>query len=277
MLPSLISVSLPDMPHAIAGKPIVPAVELLNFLAQAVDRRGISLGTPLTMRDVTFPRFLPANDIPRCTFEVALEEPSQPGGGIRARLSSRIELPGGIQRHRTHVAVTFGGQVPPAAQALPEADVEYEIAAERVYRELIRFGPHFCNLQGPVRLARAAAWATVASPTPPHPNPSKAGCPYLLDSAMHLACVWGQRYAGIVAYPTGFSARKVPSPIAHGQRRCVVMARGKGPRHLQFDLWLIDEEHRVCDAVDGLVMAPLAMGSPPPDWIALPQGTEVNA
>jgi hypothetical protein len=36
---------------------------------------------------------------------------------------------------------------------------------------------------------------------------------------------------------------------------------------LVFDLWLADQHGHVCDAIDGLVMAPLAVGAAPPAWI----------
>jgi hypothetical protein len=266
-LPSTIVVTLPEMAflkdHAIAGKAIVPAVELIDILLHVLDRQGVKIAVPLVMRDVTFPRFLAADDLPRCVFEVTLAEAS---GGVRTAFASKIALPGGISRTRVHAQATFGG-VADFADPPAEARPAFEVPADRLYRELVRFGPHFCNLVGSVRLASNGAWASVGSPSPPHPNPSKAGCPYLLDSAMHLACAWGQRYAGIVAYPTGFSSRTVVSPIAAGRRRCVAVARTVEARRLVFDLWLTDAQDRVCDAVTGLVMAPLASGAPPPAWI----------
>jgi hypothetical protein len=268
MLPNPIVVTLPEMAflddHAIAGKAIVPAVELLDLLVHVVARSdGALVAGPLNMRAVRFPRFLPAEDLPRCTFEVALAEAD---GGRRATFSSRIALPNGVARTRVHAEVAFGGEaefvVPPA-----ERKGNFEISADRVYRELVRFGPHFRTLRGSLRLASAGAWAEVESPLPPHPRPSRAGCPYLLDGAMHLACVWGQRYAGIVAYPTGFASRTIVSPIASGRRRVVAAPRTVEPRRLVFDLWLTDEQDRVCDAIRGLVMAPLSAGEPPPSWI----------
>ena len=33
------------------------------------------------------------------------------------------------------------------------------------------------------------------------------GSPFPLDAAMHAACVWGQRFAGIVSFPVGFEKR----------------------------------------------------------------------
>ena len=91
---------------------------------------------------------------------------------------------------------------------------------------------------------------------------------------MHLACIWGQRYAGVVAYPTGFSSRTVFSPIAHGRRHCAVTVSTGEPRHLLAQLWLIDDDHQVCDATLGLAMAPIATGAPPPAWIASAPSSE---
>jgi hypothetical protein len=339
MLPATFPVTLPEMPHladhAISGRAIVPAVEILNFLLHFLGEKAVALAEPLTMRDAVFPRFLSAEDIPRCRFDVTLEDAPATAGAVRIALISRIALPNGIERQRTHAAITFGG--PPVTMSAPpvEAGVDCQVTAERVYRELIPFGPHFCNLTGSVRLGREGAWAAVRSPSPGHPSPSKAGCPYLFDSAMHLACVWGQRYAGLVAYPTGFSSRTVFSPTMQGRRHCVVKVRraepsrdgeaglsgpashpaapsglrpspspasperarpseasvveggGEGPRvwkpsqgfhtnGLLAQLWLIDDDHRVCDTTEGLAMAPVAAGAPPPAWIVSGPSHEVQ-
>ncbi len=276
MLPTTLAVSLPEMAnlddHSISGKVIVPAVEILDFLLRAIDQRGIQLGAPLTMRDVSFPRFLPADEIARCRFEVALEETAS---GVRTIFSSKIALANGIERQRVHAVVTFGGTVAPPPEPPAESESDYRVAAERVYAELVRFGSRFRNLRGTVRLAQGAAWAEVESPTPPHQNPSRAGCPYLLDSAMHLACVWGQRYAGMVAYPTGFIARTIFWPVAHGRRHCTVVPRAREPRRLTFDLWLTDDANHVCDAIAGLQMSPIAKSAPPPAWIAMARSAEI--
>ena len=268
---------LPDLPewadHTIQGKATVPAVLLLDLLvrhtAEPADQDPKP--SPLVMRDAVFPRFLPADEVERCAFEISSEE--RPGGtatvATRATLTSRIALAGGISRTRTHAAVTFGGQS--ATLPAPQVAGDFELSADRVYAELIPFGPRYRNLRGAIQLGHSGGTAWVGSPHPAFSEPSRAGCPYLFDSAMHLACLWGQRYAGVVAYPTGFSARVIASPLAHGQRRCVVAPRSVEPMKLTFDLWLADEDHRVCDAIVGLAMAPLVRGSKPPAWIVHPQ------
>jgi hypothetical protein len=273
-VPRALPVTLAILPeladHTIQGKATVPAALLLDLLVRHVTQQNARLATfPLVMRDAVFPRFLPTDEVGRCTFEISLEEiPAEDAtASTRATLTSHIALAGGIRRTRTHAAVTFGGSASP--MPLPPAEIacDVEVSAQRVYAELIPFGPRYRNLHEEIRLGRDGGTACVRSPEPPGPEPSQAGCPYLFDSAMHLACLWGQRYAGAVAYPTGFSARAIVSPLAHGQRRCVVAPKTVDARGLAFDLWLTDENHRVCDTILGLAMAPLARGNQPPAWI----------
>lgn len=264
------SVTLPDLPdvadHAIAGKATVPAVELLDLLLKTVtanSARWDAASSPLAMTNASFPRFLPAAEVPRCDFSVTLDDGTV---GTQATLTSRISLAGGIHRTRTHAMVTVGGPCPETPPP-PTLAHDFELPADRAYSDLIPFGPRFRNLRGPVRLGRNGAEGTVRSPDSAQSNPSLAGCPYLLDGAMHLTCLWGQRYAGYVAYPTGFAARTIAFATAQGERRCIVVPRSVEPRRMSCDLWLMDEIGRLCDAVVGLAMAPLANGASPPRWV----------
>jgi hypothetical protein len=258
--------SLPEFgDHRIQGKAIVPAVYLLDLMVRAATDAGLIDPLPLTIRAATFSRLLPANEIEHCTFDLAAEIVD---GNTRLQLSSRITLPSGIQRIRDHAILTLGNE--PIVAPAPEIIGEFDVSAERLYRELIPFGPRYCNLRSTIRLGPAGALGTVRSPEPGFAQPSLAGCPYLFDSAMHLACVWGQRYAGVVAYPTGFASRTIVSPLSPGEYVCVVAPRSQDPRNLSFDLWLLDERRRPCDVTLGLSMAPLATGSMPPAWIVHP-------
>ena len=267
---------LPELAdHTIQGKATVPAALLLDLLVHRVaEQNAQAAAYPLVMRDAAFPRFLPAEEIERCTFDISLEEtPEDASAGTRATLTSRISLAGGIGRTRRHAVVIFGGSTNPLPPTPAEIACDVEVSAERVYAELIPFGPRYRNLHGEIRLGRDGGTGWVRSPKPSSPEPSRAGCPYLFDSAMHLACLWGQRYAGVVAYPTGFSARAIASPLAHGQRRCVVAPKTVDAHGLTFDLWLTDENQGVCDTIVALAMAPLARGAQPPAWIVEPQAS----
>jgi hypothetical protein len=279
-VPRTLTVTLPDLPewadHAIQGKATVPAVLLLDLLVRSATERDDnavlpSTTSPLVMRDAIFPRFLPADEVERCTFEMTLEHVQGEATDTRATLTSRIALGGGISRTRTHASVTLGG----SATVLPAPHIvgDFELSADRAYTELIPFGPRYRNLRGAIQLGQYGGTAWLCSPEPAFPYPSRAGCPYLFDSAMHLACLWGQRYAGVVTYPTGFTARVLAWPLAHGRRRCTVAPRAIKPPELTFDLWLTDEDQRVCDAIVGLAMTPLVRGPQPPAWIVHSQAT----
>jgi hypothetical protein len=258
--------SLPEFDdHRIQNKAVVPAVYFLDLMVGAATDAGIINQSPLTIQAASFPRFLPTSEIERCAFDLTAESMD---GQTRLRLSSRITLPNGIQRTRDHAVLSLAeGATPPPP---PTVVAEFQVSAERLYSELVPFGPRYCNLSGTLRLGQNGALGTVRSPEPGFADPSLAGCPYLFDSAMHLACVWGQRYDAVVAYPTGFASRTILSPIPHGESLCVVAPRSRDPRSLSFDLWLLDEHHRTCDVTLGLSMAPLARGSAPPSWIVHP-------
>jgi hypothetical protein len=274
LVPQVLPVILPDprevADHAIAGKVTFPAVELLDIV---IRQAGLAAATlPLAMSDAVFPRFLPADEVPSCELMLAFERLQKPPFvGTRAALSSRITLPGGILRTRVHLAVTLGGEIAAMSAPPKTMDFEIDVPAKRIYDEAIMLGPRFRSLRETARLGHKAATAIVRSPEPARDQPSLAGCPFLLDGAMHLACLWGQRYAGYVAYPTGFVARLVTAPIAQGQRQCILVPREVQARQFSCDLWLVDEAGYVSDAMVGLTLAPLSAGPRPPSWLVHPQ------
>jgi len=272
-VPAVLPVTLPDLPdlrdHAIGGKPTVPAVELLELLVQTASAHAHwapALPLPFAMTEASFPRFLPGDEIDRCAFEVAL---AHDAGSVRATLTSRITLGAAIRRARVHADVRLAVAASPPPPPPAALACDFEVPAERVYRDLIPFGSRYCNLRGVVRLGPGGARGRVRSPEPARQPAPLAGCPYLLDAAMHLACVWAQRYAGYVAYPTGFAARVLARPTAAGERQCIVVPTAIEPRRLLCNLWLTDEQGGVADAVLGLAMSPLAASAPPATWITL--------
>jgi hypothetical protein len=254
--------------HCIAGRSVVPAAALVELLLRTVaehERWTLPLPLPLTMTRASFPHFLPTDELSRCTFTVRLE---RAGHGLRAVLLANLALARGIKRPREHAQITFGTTAPAPPPPPPPA-CDFEVPAERIYREAIPLGPRYRNLHGRIGLGRAGGTAMARSPEPPDLPPPLGGCPFLLDAALHLACVWGQRYAGVVAYPTGFASRVLLRPTPSGTRRCLVVPCAVEPRRLLFDLWLADESGRPCDTLLGLAMAPLARGALPPPWLHL--------
>ncbi len=301
-----LALTIPALPefgdHRIRGKAVVPAAFLLDTVVRAASEpglgeqpllrkgpwegpleppRGSSVGPSppeltrvLTLSQAVFPRFLLVDEIDRCTF--ALLVTSAGAQAHHLALRSTIALPGGAQRTREHVALSLGESASvPCADPPGQPAGELSVPAARLYDELIPFGPRYRNLHDPLRLSHAGAEGVVSSPDPPFDHPSLAGCPYLFDSAMHLACLWGQRYAAAVLYPTGFVSRTIVAPVARGERLCRVVPRPRGQPverrgQLEFDVWLLDDQRRPCDVTLGLAMVPIVGGPPPPAWIVHP-------
>jgi hypothetical protein len=182
-----------------------------------------------------------------------------------ASIRSRVEVARGITRNYEHASVEF--DCPPAPIPDPPADLAYDtqVAPRRVYESLVPLGPWFHNLQGEIRLAQLGARATARVPANAEPN-DLLGSPFLLDAALHLACVWGQRYAGVVALPTGFRRRTVLR-APRDEVECVVVPREANPRSLMLDVWLFDREGTMCDVVEGLQMMPWHAAAPPPSYV----------
>jgi hypothetical protein len=249
--------------HAVGGKAVVPAAELVAALADEVHAHYAACDVR-AMGEARMARFLGADELERCTLTVRFEEVDGTAERIRATLCSQL-LAGSISRIREHARVVFG--VPSPIPPLPSlAEPECRVDAVRAYAELVPFGPWFHNLRGSLELRPEGATASLTTPAGAVPN-DRIGSPFLLDAAMHLACVWGQRYAGFVAIPTGYASRTVVRAIASGPARCVVAARDVGASELRMDLWLLDDEGRVCDATQGLTMAHQRAMPEPPAWI----------
>ena len=85
-----------------------------------------------------------------------------------------------------------------------------------------------------------------------HTPPGPLGSPFPLDAAFHTACAWGQRYAGVVAFPVGLDCRRVHRPTRPGDfYQAVVMPRRTTPELLVFDLALYDLDGGLCERVQG--------------------------
>ena len=95
------------------------------------------------------------------------------------------------------------------------------------------------------------------------------GSPFPLDAAYHCACVWGQRYARMVAFPVGFEKRT----IWHHTRPedayfCRILPVETHPDQLVFDLWIADENGVLFESSRGVCMKDVSAGRmKPPQWI----------
>jgi phosphopantetheinyl transferase len=99
------------------------------------------------------------------------------------------------------------------------------------------------------------------------------GSPFILDGAFHAACVWSQRFTGVVAFPVGFEQRIIVAPTRHGESYISrIFPVQTEPSLLTFDIWIVDKDGWLCEKLKGVRMRDVSGGKVrPPDWIR-PQG-----
>jgi hypothetical protein len=256
--------------HRFDGRDVLPAVEALELLAR-VARRHLPDLDVTRMRQAAFDRFLPV-DPGASSLEAVAELTRQADGSLAAALAMRaVSRSGTMTRTKRHAAAVFGGPAdhvpafPLDLAAAPEG-VCLTLVRERIYPELVAFGPAYRNLVT-LHVSRAGAVADVATPAIPAAGP--LGSPFAFDAAMHAACIWGQRFAGVVPFPVGFDERRVLLPTRPAERYWAhVRPAAVEGGVLTFELRLYDREGRLRELCLGLRMRDVSAGRmQPPDWI----------
>jgi hypothetical protein len=140
------------------------------------------------------------------------------------------------------------------------------VPPEKLYAELVPFGPAFQNIVAPVLISPDGVLVCIRAPDAPHPT--CLGSPFVLDAAMHAACAWGQHYQGIVAFPVGMESRMIVRPTEPGN---VYYGRIRTRRILDdllvFDIQLVDEYGDLRESVQAVHMRDVSGGRlRPPQW-----------
>ncbi|MFW6314477.1 MAG: polyketide synthase dehydratase domain-containing protein [Desulfohalobiaceae bacterium] len=268
-----ISIQVPGylLDHAFAGTAVLPAVESMQLLVQKIRE----LEQDIDLRCFTqawFEKFLvlqPGQE----SIEACVEIDRPQDNCFSARLVTRTRHAGsGITRVREHARACLG-QLPGEAgyQAVPwvrESECEMAVAADKVYNQLVPFGPAYQNICDTLYLSRAAAVAEICAPSLPVEEP-ELGSLFVLDGALHAACVWGQRYCGFIGFPMGFDSRYVVNPPQPGRRyKAQVLPVSQGRREGVFELCIRDQGDRIYEVVHGLRMRDVTGGRlQPVDWI----------
>lgn len=259
--------------HCFNGKGILPAVEIMEVLASAVQAiRPAS--HPWEMSKASFSKFL---EIPAGATELSalVEYEERDKDEICSRLLSRIRLKK-ITRIKEHAQIIFSTHFPEATNTgttdLFEAiETSCSVAAERIYRELVPFGPAYHTLTGPLHLSVQGAWGRLQAPLlrEEEQEAKTLGSPFPLDGAMHAACVFGQWVADFVPFPVGFSRRTIHTPTQAGEQYLTkVVLVSQSREELVFDLSIFDRAGTPCETVQGLRMRDVSGGKiTPPDWL----------
>ena len=257
--------------HRFLGKAVFPAVEAMQVLA-ASTRKAFP---DLDVRSVSEARFDKFLFIPpeAETISAVIELRQLPDGRIEARLITRTRAPkADITRTQFHVTLCFGklgGTDNPTESPSPDLTAdEFEIASDRLYQELVPFGPAFQNIIDRVRLSESRAVAEVHAASHAASG-GPLGSPFPLDAAFHAACAWSQRYAGVVAFPVGLSHRRVLVPTQPGKiYLAVVKPVNPEPTLLVFDMALFDASGTLCESAAGVRMRDVSGGRlKPPGWV----------
>ncbi len=256
--------------HCFAGRPVFPAVESLLLLAEEARSRFPTLNIQ-AMEKGRFSRFL---EIPSETdqLEVIVELEETKNSVVRAGLFSRMQT-GTFVRLVEHGSVYFGAGKNREWEAiqikLPVEQQSFTISGDRLYRELIPFGPAYRNLLE-VDIFPSGVVAEIQTPAYCGREVEQdLGSPFLLDSALHAACAWGQRFAGCVPFPVGFISRHVVFPVQpDNQYRAVVkVVVGRGTE-LEFDIDLVDSRGEPVEYLRGVQMRDVSGGRlQVPDWV----------
>lgn len=259
--------------HRFAGQAVLPAVDTLQVLAATVHSH-LPAAVVTRMRGARFERFLTiAADAAAVDAVVDLSQ--DPAGRVTAALSTRVTAgTSGITRTKTHGQVSFDREddppIPPPADVMGALEgVCFTVDAAAVYRELVPFGQAYRNIDGPLLLSADGAVAPLAAPDLAAAGERPLGSPFPLDAAFHAACVWGQRFAGVVAFPVAIARRCVFSPTSAGGRYLGrVFPVSMTGDHLLFDIWICNEDGSPCEAAIGVEMRDVSGGRwLPPAWI----------
>ena len=270
-LPLMIPVHPYLRDHHFEGRIILPAVEALQYLAESVQVYR-SDAHVRCMRSATFSRFL---DIEKDVgvIEACNELEVCEGGRILSRLITIDRIRGTMTRTKMHAAVSFtsAGEcvAGKSVDTIPvKKEISYKISSEKLYSDLVPFGPSYRNVRGDILLSENGAVAMVYAAVNQAPS-EPLGSAFPFDGALHVACAWGQRYCNIVAFPVGFEERVIVKPTIPGETyHCRISPISATGESLLFDICIHDLAGHLREEIRGAIMRDVSGGRvKPPGWV----------
>ncbi len=268
-LPLNINVAPYLMDHRFQGKVVLPAVEAMQILA-ASTLKYLPGNAVHCIKNAKFDKFL------------IIEETGRPinafndlevfdDGMVVSRLITRVRFGRAmITRTLEHATLCFHDTFNDPDSAPLEIPVapEYHISVETIYKDLVPFGSSYHNLKDGVAISGNGATAKVyAAPLGDLPGP--LGSPFPLDAAFQAACVWGQRYTGLVGFPVGFGLRRLFSPTRSGNTYTAgIFPKEVHPNRFLVDIWITGMDGALQETALDVVMKDVSGGRmKPPSWI----------
>jgi len=271
--PSAIEVSPYLRDHHFEGKVILPAVEILIALANVIklNFRQMSINCLLRASSPHFLFIAPETN----HLAVFVDIESVGNKNITAVLLMSIKSKkSGMSRTLEHARVEFATDDIAHCPAAPFRVVEklegkcISVPAPTIYRELVPFGRAYQNIIGDLSISPEGALAHLSGGNY-EADEDLLGSPFPLDAAMHAACVWGQRFSGIVPFPTAFGKRFIYQKTKKGGTYLGRIVPVNIDREsLMFDAWIYDSNGIVYEAISGIKMRDVTQGRlHPPEWI----------
>jgi len=261
--------------HCFNDQAVLPGVEAMAALAQAV--RQFRPATDVTsMSGITFDKFLHLD--PGSGHVAAFGDISvYANGDVQAVLATKARTKhAAMTRVKHHAALIVPRQADPPPElpldlACAPEGVGFPVGNQNIYPDLVAFGPFYRNVAG-LHLTPGGAVAEIRTPVAEDAGPPAAdllGSPFALDAAFHVACVWGQRFAGIVAFPVAVDRRRIYAPTLPAETYFVhLLPVQTDSALLVFDLRIYDCEGSLREACFGVRMRDVSGGRMiPQEWI----------
>jgi len=261
--------------HRFEGKAVFPAVEAMQILARSVKEFAPQTDITATA-DTTFEKFL---FIPPDTKKIDALCSIAPfeNGNISAVLQTKTRMKkAAFSRIKGHATVHYPRIKPAVASGARfplsfEESGGLEISPDQIYRELVPFGPAYQNISEDLMIHKNGVVAKLRAPTISEAieNTGQLGSPFVLDAAFHAACVWGQRYCGVVAFPVGVKKRTIVKPTRPGDTYIsTALPVRTDSDMLIFDIYICDEDNTLYESAIGVHMRDVSAGRlKPPAWI----------
>lgn len=270
------AVRIPVLPwfkdHRFNDHCIFPAVESMLLLAGIAKEIRPDIQRSV-ISEAVFSKFLliPENTTTVSAF-VDIDEDEH---GINLKLLSKIQFKK-ISRIKEHAKLCFSVKPQATTTAIKRMPVECDVSveAERIYEELVPFGPTYRSLTGMLNVFANMACGTLLAPklSQQHEMEKELGSPFPLDGAMHAACVLGQCIADFVPFPVGFVSRLIHKPTQAGETyNTTVHLKSATESELLFDISICDRAGTTCEIIKGLRMRDVSRGAikPPQDLARL--------
>ena len=235
--------------HTFIGKTVIPAVDLCSILSTFIKDNFPDLNN-LAMYNAVFGKFIEIGGADN--IEAVIQIENFYDSAATAKLLTKTKSGNsGIIREKEHVTIGFRKGFPSVDYLTMDAASALEgicssIPSEKIYKDLVPFGPYYHNIKGNLFVSEFGAVAHIKNPDTETGSP--LGSPFLFDAAFHAACVWTQVNTGITVFPVEFKQRIVINPsVPGGNYFARIIPKINEQEKFYFDIWIYHPDGSLCE------------------------------